>query len=60
MAVIHFRDRDGYLANAQRPETDAEYQQMLQYLDGPPEWIDVEYRHYTGEPLTEAGATAAR
>ena len=33
---------------------------MLQYLDGPPEWIDVEYKHFTGEPLTEASLTATR
>jgi heme-degrading monooxygenase HmoA len=60
VAVIHFRDREGYMANAQRPETDADYREMLQYLDGPPEWTDVEYRHFTGEPLTEASTAAAR
>ncbi len=60
IAVIHFRDRDGYMANAQRPETDAEYQQMLQYLDGPPEWTDVHYVSYTGEPLSEQSLAATR
>jgi heme-degrading monooxygenase HmoA len=54
VAVIHFRDREGYMANASRPQTDAEYREMLQFLTGPPEWIDVSYVAYTGEPLTEA------
>jgi len=60
MAVIHFRSREAYMANADRPETDADYRDMLQYLDGPPEWIDVEFRHFTGEALTEASTAAAR
>jgi quinol monooxygenase YgiN len=60
IAVIHFRDRAGYMANADRPETNDEYQQMLQYLDGPPEWTDVEYVAYTGEPLTEASLAGSR
>jgi heme-degrading monooxygenase HmoA len=60
VAVIHFRDRDSYMANAARPQTDAEYQEMLQYLAGPPEWTDLHYVSFKGEPLTEsalAGAT---
>jgi len=60
MAVIHFHDRAGYLANADRPETDAEYRKMLDYLEGPPEWIDVEYRHFAGEPLSESSVAATR
>ncbi len=54
VAVIHFRDRDSYLANASRPQTDAEYQEMLQFLAGPPEWTDLHYVAFTGEPLTES------
>jgi len=54
VAVIHFRDRETYMANANRPQTDAEYQEMLQFLTGPPEWTDLYYVAYTGEPLTEA------
>ena len=54
IAVIHFRDRESYMENANRPQTDAEYQKMLQYLTGPPEWIDVHYVGYEGEPLTAA------
>ena len=60
IAVIHFRDRESYMANADRPETDAEYQQMLQYLDGPPEWTDVHYVSYKGQPLSEESLSAAR
>lgn len=58
IAVIHFKDRDSYMANAGRPEVDAEYQGMLQYLAGPPEWIDLHYVAYEGEPLS-ADAVAA-
>ena len=54
IAVIHFRDRDSYVANAQRPEVDSEYRQMLDFLAGPPEWTDVSYVAYTGEPLNES------
>ena len=54
IAVIHFRDRDSYMANAARPQTDAEYQEMLQYLAGPPEWIDLHYVAFEGEPLNAA------
>lgn len=54
VAIIHFRDRAGYIANADRPEVDADYQQMLQYLDGAPEWTDVNYVGYVGEPLSQA------
>jgi quinol monooxygenase YgiN len=59
IAVIHFRDRESYLANAQRPQTDAEYRQMLDFLVEPPEWTDVHYVGYTGEPLTESAMAAA-
>jgi heme-degrading monooxygenase HmoA len=51
IAVIHFRDRESYMANADRPQTDADYKDMLQYLAGPPEWIDLHYVAYEGEPL---------
>ena len=54
VAVIHFRDRDSYVANAQRPETDQSYRETLDYLVGPPEWTDLHYVAYTGQPLSEA------
>lgn len=58
VAVIHFRDRESYLANAERPQTDAEYNDMLQYLAGPPEWTDLHYVAFEGEAL-DASAFAA-
>jgi quinol monooxygenase YgiN len=56
--IVHFRDRASYVRNAERPETDSEYRQMLDHLDGEPEWIDVNYIHYVGEPLSAQTATA--
>jgi heme-degrading monooxygenase HmoA len=60
IAVIHFRDRESYMENAGRPQTDEQYRATLEYLEGPPEWTDVHYVAFHGEPLTEASATAAR
>jgi quinol monooxygenase YgiN len=60
IAVIHFRDRDSYVTNAQRPEVDSEYREMIEYLEGPPEWTDVAYVAYTGEPLNESSMAAVR
>ena len=57
VSIIHFRDREGYMANAERPQTDAEYRKMLDFLTGPPEWTDLHYVSYRGAPLTES-ATA--
>ncbi|MGA7913102.1 MAG: antibiotic biosynthesis monooxygenase [Candidatus Dormiibacterota bacterium] len=51
--IVRFNDRESYVANAGRSETDAGYQQQLEYLDGPPEWIDVQYAEYVGKPLTQ-------
>jgi len=58
VAIIHFRDRDSYVANADAPETDAQYRQQLEFLVGPPEWIDVNYAGYMGKPLAEGAMTA--
>ena len=41
LAVI-FTDKDAYVANANSPEQDARYRQMVEYLEGPPEWHDGE------------------
>ncbi|HZS13313.1 MAG TPA: antibiotic biosynthesis monooxygenase [Candidatus Dormibacteraeota bacterium] len=59
IAVIHFKDRESYLRNADRPEVDSEYRQMLGFLAGPPEWTDVHYVSYRGEPISEGSAAAA-
>jgi quinol monooxygenase YgiN len=51
--VIHFRDRESYQANADRPETNEQYQRQLDFLDGEPEWIDVNWADFVGKPLAE-------
>jgi quinol monooxygenase YgiN len=43
LEIIHFRDRESYERNAARPETDADFRRQMEFLDGEPEWIDVEY-----------------
>lgn len=58
VVIVHFRDRESYLANANRPETDSDYQRQLELFDGPPEWIDVTYTDYVGQPLKESAASA--
>ena len=49
--IVRFNDRESYMANANRPETDAEYRQQLAFFDGEPQWIDVNYAEYVGKPL---------
>lgn len=44
LMIVHFRDRESYVANAQTPEQDREYRQMLTYFEGEPEWIDVQFQ----------------
>jgi quinol monooxygenase YgiN len=57
VVVIHFRDKESYLANGQRPETDAQFRRQAELFDGEPEWIDLDYVEYVGNPLTStAGA----
>jgi len=55
VVIVHFRDRDSYFRNADDPQTNADYQKMVEYFDGPPEWIDL---NYAGRFATE-GATAS-
>ena len=52
VAIIHFRDRESYVANAKRAETDEQYRRQAELFDGEPEWVDVEYAGYVGSPLT--------
>jgi quinol monooxygenase YgiN len=40
--VAIFESKEAYVANADRPEADARYQQMHAYFDGEPEWHDGE------------------
>jgi len=50
IGVIHFSDRESYFANAGRPETQAQYEKMMELLDGPPEWTDVNWVAMAGTP----------
>lgn len=43
--VAIFKDRESYVANAQRPETDRNYRKMREMLDADPEWNDGEIIH---------------
>ena len=54
VVIVHFKDRESYVANAERSETDQQYQQQLEYLDGEPEWIDVNFANYIGKPELSA------
>ncbi len=38
--VVLFESRESYFANADSPEQDARYRQMLEFLEGEPEWHD--------------------
>jgi quinol monooxygenase YgiN len=41
LAVV-FSDKAAYVANANSPEQDVRYRQLLALLEGPPEWHDGE------------------
>ena len=38
--VVVFESEDAYKANAERPETDREFREMMQWLESEPEWHD--------------------
>jgi quinol monooxygenase YgiN len=38
--VVAFTSEEAYRRNAERPETHAIYERLLQFLDGEPEWRD--------------------
>lgn len=38
--VAVFESRDAYVTNAESPEQDARYREMLEWIDGEPEWHD--------------------
>jgi quinol monooxygenase YgiN len=48
VVLVHFEDKESYVANAESPEQDAEYRQLLEHLEGEPEWIDVNWAEYVG------------
>ena len=53
VGIIRFKDKDSYVKNANAPQTNDNYNQMLKFLEGPPEWIDVHYIAFQGETLKE-------
>jgi quinol monooxygenase YgiN len=58
--IVHFRDRESYVRNAERPETNRNFMEMGKHLEGPPEWIDLHYRRYFGDPVAESTGAAAK
>jgi quinol monooxygenase YgiN len=59
VAIVHFKDKESYVRNADSPESDANYREMLKHLEGEPEWIDLHYKGYFGQPLTEGAVAGA-
>jgi heme-degrading monooxygenase HmoA len=51
VSIIRFKDKDSYVKNANAPKTNDNYNQMIKMFEGPPEWIDVNYVAFQGEPL---------
>jgi hypothetical protein len=47
LAVV-FQSKEAYMKNADSPEQDARYQELVQLLEGPPEWNDGEVIHTMG------------
>ena len=58
--IVHFRDKPSYVRNAERPETNRDYEVMLKHLEGPPDWIDIHYKRYFGKPVGEEATAAGR
>jgi quinol monooxygenase YgiN len=42
LLVVAFESKQAYVANANRPETDADFKEMMQFLVAEPEWHDGE------------------
>ncbi len=53
LLIVRFKDRESYVRNAGRPETDANYRRMLEFFEAPPEWIDARYVAMRGQPVHE-------
>ncbi len=59
VGIIRFKDRESYVKNASAPQTNNNYKQMLNFLEGSPEWIDVHYVAFQGETLKEYMVTGS-
>ena len=53
VGIIRFKDKESYVKNANAPRTNDNYNQMLKFFEAPPEWIDVQYVAFQGQPLKE-------
>jgi quinol monooxygenase YgiN len=53
VGIIRFKDKESYVKNANAPQTNDNYNQMLRFMEAPPEWIDVNYIAFQGETLKE-------
>ena len=53
VSIVRFKDKDSYVKNANALGTNDNYNQMIKFFEGPPEWIDVHYVGFQGEPLKE-------
>jgi quinol monooxygenase YgiN len=53
LMILHFEDREAYLRNANDPRTQRNYARWSALLEGNPEWIDVAYAEYIGEPRVQ-------
>ncbi len=45
--AVMFKNKETYVVNANQPETNADFEKMMQYLVAEPEWHDGEISHYT-------------
>ena len=60
VAIIHFRDKESYIANANRADTNEQFKRQAALFDGEPEWIDVNYSEFVGQSLkATVGAASA-
>jgi quinol monooxygenase YgiN len=60
VGIIRFKDKESYVKNANAPRTNDNYNQMMKFFEAPPEWIDVTYVAFQGEPLKEYMTAGAR
>jgi heme-degrading monooxygenase HmoA len=58
--IVHFRDRESYRKNAESPEQDQEYRKMIEFFESEPEWIDVNFGAYVGEPIQPTASAQTR
>lgn len=51
--ILHFQDRESHVRNAEHPQTRSNYGRWAPLLEGEPNWIDVAYADYIGDPLAQ-------